>query len=62
LKLAAHQGHQTLADGQLQAGAAKTPRGRGLGLRKPGKDALLMLWRNANARVAHRHPHQHVVG
>ena len=49
-----HQTHQTLADGQAKAGAAKAPRGRGLGLGEAGKDRLLVLRGNADATVLHQ--------
>ena len=55
LQLAAHQTDQTRRNHQPQAGAAKAARGVGLGLGKGGKNAFLVFWRNANARVHHRH-------
>ena len=53
LQRSAHQGDQRLADGDTQASAAEAARGGGLGLGKTGEDAGLVLWRNADAGVAH---------
>ena len=59
---AAHQAHQALADRQAQPGAAEAARGRGLGLREAAEDALLILGRDADARIAHRHLQRHRFG
>ena len=44
-------------DGQAQAGAVVPARGRGVDLRERGEDALLILRRDADARVGHGEPH-----
>ena len=50
----AHQGHQPGGDGQAQAGAAVLPRGRGVLLLEGPEDPLLLLGRDADARVRDR--------
>ena len=57
-----HQGHQPLADGHAQAGAAKAPRGAGFGLREAAEDAGLVFRRDADAGVAHRDAQRHAAG
>ena len=52
-QFAAHQGHQTLADGQPQAGAAEAPRDARIGLREALEQARLLLGADADAGVAH---------
>ena len=50
-----HQFDQLRGDGKSQAGAAETPRGRGIGLAERFEDPLSRLSRgDADARIAHR--------
>ena len=50
----AHQRHQTLTNGQAQAGATKAPGGGRLGLREAAEDMAQVFRRNADPRVLHR--------
>ena len=56
--LAAHQLGQPLGDRQAQAGAAVLARGRGVGLLERLEQAPHLLWRHADAGVAHREVQQ----
>src|ERR1019366_1738666 len=52
--VAAHHLHQAHRNGEPQAGAAVLARGGTIGLREGFEDLLLLLRRDADARVAHR--------
>ena len=52
LQLTPHQGHETLADGHTQSGAAKPARGAGLSLGEAAKDTGLVLGCNADTGIA----------
>jgi hypothetical protein len=49
-------------DGQAQAGAAKAPCGRDIGLLEGIEQLRLLLGRNADAGVAHLEAHQQLAG
>ena len=57
----AHQGHQAGDDRKAQAGAAVFPRSRGVLLLEGTEDFLLFVGRDADARVAHRAAHAHLL-
>ncbi len=52
--LPAHQVHQSLADGQAQAGAAEFPGGGGIGLGKGLKEVAYLFLGKADAGVPYR--------
>ena len=52
--VAAHQGNQFAGDRQAQAGTAKLPRGRAVGLRERLEQPCLHLWRHPDPAVGHR--------
>ena len=51
--VAAHQATERPCDGEPEAGAAKTARGGGIGLRKPLEQLIQLLGRHADAGVRH---------
>ncbi|MNU80360.1 hypothetical protein D3C71_699910 [compost metagenome] len=60
--LAAHQAGQFLGNRQAQAGAAVLARGGGVGLLERAKQARLLFFGQADARVLHFKAQQHALG